>query len=212
VLLHLLAAALQRRAMASKADAAQPREGAYTTEISAIYIPPAAPFPQLEGFIAASVARYSLSLFRCPFSGAHHGDMKASLTAYKEKFPHVDAIFVGTRRNDPHGGTLDFLNPTDPDWPRFLRVHPIINWTYSAVWAFLRALDVPYCDLYDAGYTSLGSVYNTFRNPALRIEAIDGSPCTWKPAYDLHDDALERAGRGAADPSMAVTAPVAAES
>ncbi|TDL19541.1 adenine nucleotide alpha hydrolases-like protein [Rickenella mellea] len=96
--------------------------------------------------------------------------MRRALQVYKGKFPHIGAILVGTRRGDPHGASLGFRNMTDPDWPRFERVHPIINWSYADVWTFLRELDVPYCCLYDEGYTSLGSTYNTHRNPALLIE------------------------------------------
>lgn len=29
--------------------------------------------------------------------------MKNALEVYKERFPHIKAIFIGTRRTDPHG-------------------------------------------------------------------------------------------------------------
>ena len=56
--------------------------------------------------------------------------------------------------------------------------------------AFLRAFDLPYCALYDGGYTSLGSVPTTSRNPALL-----GDGGAYKPAHLLEDWSLERAGR-----------------
>ncbi|KAL1670265.1 hypothetical protein GGF50DRAFT_42771 [Schizophyllum commune] len=96
--------------------------------------------------------------------------MKQALQIYKETFPRISAILIGTRRSDPHGARLSFRNPTDPGWPDFERINPIINWSYKDVWVFLRRLDVPYCCLYDQGYTSLGSTFNTFPNPALLID------------------------------------------
>ncbi|KAF8805574.1 adenine nucleotide alpha hydrolases-like protein [Phlegmacium glaucopus] len=95
--------------------------------------------------------------------------MRQALQMYKDHFPRITAILVGTRRTDPHGSNLSHRNMTDQGWPSFERINPIINWSYSDVWAFLRSLDVPYCTLYDQGYTSLGSTYNTFPNPALLI-------------------------------------------
>jgi len=93
--------------------------------------------------------------------------MRQALQTYKDHFPRITAILVGTRRTDPHGSKLSYRNMTDPGWPSFERINPIINWSYPDVWAFLRHLNVPYCTLYDQGYTSLGSTFNTFPNPAL---------------------------------------------
>ncbi|KAL1745967.1 hypothetical protein HDZ31DRAFT_35194 [Schizophyllum fasciatum] len=108
--------------------------------------------------------------------------MKQALQIYKETFPRIRAILIGTRRTDPHGARLSFRNPTDSGWPDFERINPVINWTYKDVWIFLRGLDVPYCCLYDQGYTSLGSTFNTFPNPALLIEEDAVTPDPPSPA------------------------------
>lgn len=53
---------------------------------------------------------------------------------------------------------------------------------------------MPYCELYDLGYTSLGGTTDTHPNPALRTVGEDGE-VVYRPAYELKDDHLERLGR-----------------
>ena len=37
-------------------------------------------------------------------------------------------------------------------------VNPIIDWTDADVWAFIKANGIPYCELYDEGFSRLGCV------------------------------------------------------
>lgn len=63
------------------------------------------------------------------------------------------------------------------------------------IWYFLRSFDLPYCSLYDLGYTSLGKVGETLPCPALRkIGSFEEGDEYW-PAYELVDWTKERAGR-----------------
>ncbi|KAL9580091.1 MAG: hypothetical protein Q9212_004702 [Teloschistes hypoglaucus] len=69
--------------------------------------------------------------------GKGGGGMKEAFTQYLSRNPDVSAIFVGTRRTDPHGGKLspEGFDMTDRGWPRFMRVHPVIEWHYREIWA-----------------------------------------------------------------------------
>lgn len=66
---------------------------------------------------------------------------------------------------------------------------------------FIRRLGIPYCELYDRGYTSLGGTTDTNPNPALKRVVEDtasgkaDSQETFRPAYELMDDYEERLGR-----------------
>ena len=75
-----------------------------------------------------------------------------------------------------------------------MRVHPVLDWGFPQVWAFIRGLSLPYPSLYDQGYTSLGNPDNTRPNPALSYPTEAGEE-RFRPAYMLEDAALERQGR-----------------
>ena len=63
------------------------------------------------------------------------------------------------------------------------------------LYQFIRHLDIPYCSLYDLGYTSLGGTTDTHPNPALKTEGDDSAATTYRPAYELVADEAERLGR-----------------
>lgn len=149
-----------------------------------VYIRDKRSFPQVDEFVAQCTEQYELDLT------VKTVDMKQAFAEYLGVHPEKKAIFVGIRRQDPWAAELQYIQPTDHGWPAFVRVQPILEWEYHEVWEFLLLCKIPYCKLYDMGYTSLGSMDRTVPNPALKT-AGGG----YNPAYMLEDNSLERAGR-----------------
>lgn len=105
--------------------------------------------------------------------------------------PHPLAFVLGTRKDDPNAGSQGTYAPSSHYMPPFMRINPVLDWTYGHVWHFLRSFHLSYCSLYDDGYTSLGTTKDTFPCPAL-AKPNDGG--FW-PAYMLREWDQERAGR-----------------
>lgn len=155
-------------------------------KLDSIYINSEVPFPEVSEFITLSTKHYHLN----PIT------IKSSL---KEGFEHylnkinqsTRVIVVGIRYADPYGSQLKYEQETDHNWPKFIRIHPILHWHYVDIWDFLIACDLPYCSLYDEGYTSLGGIDTTEPNLFLRVGD------SYLPAYMLEEyaDERERAGR-----------------
>ncbi len=172
VILHLWLAALKLK---------YPR---YQEKPVALYIKTANPFEEAEDFIKQTVKQYNIDLI------VIQSKMKEALIQLQELRPGIKACLMGTRRHDPYSSKLRSFSPTDSNWPRFMRICPILDWTYEEVWEYLRLLNIPYCALYDIGFTSLGSQTNTKPNPELLQK--DG---TYLPAFRLEDETKERHGR-----------------
>lgn len=128
VLLYLYAGAIAHRL----------KECETMKPIHAIYIPVPSPFQALEDFIDETTKAYHIGLFSCrpkapqvesvntpmptqngssdyldaapkPVGKSKGGEgMLQALEAYKEQFPDISAILIGTRRTDPHGGESFF--------------------------------------------------------------------------------------------------------
>jgi FAD synthetase len=106
--------------------------------LQGVYVVSQHPFPEVEAFVTTSAIDYHLDL-------AHYAlPMRPALEAYLGENKNVEAIFVGTRRTDPHGKFLTHFDLTDKDWPRFMRIHPVIDWHYSEIWTVSWLFSVPF--------------------------------------------------------------------
>ena len=103
---------------------------------------------------------------------------------FNEINKNVKSMIVGIRHSDPYGNTLKYEQMTDHNWPKFLRIHPILHWNYVDIWDFLIGCNVEYCEMYDEGYTSLGGINTTVPNPLLKLPTGK-----YLPAYMLREDA-----------------------
>lgn len=62
-------------------------------------------------------------------------------------------------------------------------IHPIIDWTESEVWQYIRERQLPYCSLYDEGFDRLGcTLCPMHRNPWLEIERWPRLAAAWERA------------------------------
>ncbi|KAL5359931.1 hypothetical protein BJX96DRAFT_164789 [Aspergillus floccosus] len=178
-----------------------PAEDGGLASIPAIYALPPDPFPAVEDFVRWSARAYHLDIIKYT-TDPPRSTLRSSFENYLALNPRVKAIFVGTRRTDPHGAKLTHFDRTDRGWPDFVRIHPVIDWHYAEIWAFIRHLGLRYCPLYDQGYTSLGGQTDTHPNPKLRVDPEsarrpdgDDAPSQYRPAYELTEDLEERLGR-----------------
>lgn len=150
-----------------------------------LYVP-ADPFPEVETFVEDAAKYYNLELMR------KEPPLRSALVTLLKDRTCLKATLMGMRKGDPGTENLNEFAVTDRGWPKLMRVNPILHWTYNQVWQFLLKYQVPYCSLYDKGYTSLGTRTTTIPNPLLKDPK---NPSIYLPAYTLSDMSTEREGR-----------------
>ncbi|XP_010490819.1 PREDICTED: FAD synthase isoform X1 [Camelina sativa] len=155
--------------------------------VRTIYFESPSAFTEINAFTYDAAQTYNLQL------DIIRQDFKSGLEALLKANP-IRAIFLGVRIGDPTAVGQEQFSPSSPGWPPFMRVNPILDWSYRDVWAFLLTCKVKYCSLYDQGYTSIGSIHDTVPNSLLSVNDTSSKE-KFKPAYLLSDGRLERAGR-----------------
>ncbi|CAD7961547.1 unnamed protein product [Amoebophrya sp. A120] len=128
-------------------------------------------------------------------------------TSLNKQHKQLICFALGTRKTDPNAGARPEKFEPSSTWLKgldFFRCNPILDWEYQDVWTFLRDFQLPYCELYDRGYTSIGTVKDSEPNPHLKIDngdaagagvVVEGQSEYYLPAWELKDPSLERLGR-----------------
>ncbi|XP_015368637.1 PREDICTED: FAD synthase-like isoform X2 [Diuraphis noxia] len=158
-------------------------------QIKAVYFQSDDQFSEEEDYVQSTVNRFNLDLT------VIKGELKSGLSDFLKENPQFCASIIGTRQSDTGSTKLQFFQETDPGWPILMRVQPLLHWNYSNIWSFLRQFSIPYCCLYDKGYTSLGNKSKSHPNPNLKyIDENTGEVKYW-PAFLLQDSNSERQNR-----------------
>ncbi|KAL8777409.1 MAG: hypothetical protein Q9194_002567 [Teloschistes cf. exilis] len=77
--------------------------------------------------------------------------------AYREL--QVAAVLTGRRRSQ--GGKRGDLDVIEVDEAGLIKVNPLANWSFSQVQNYIKQNDVPYNELLDRGYKSIGDWHST---------------------------------------------------
>ena len=90
--------------------------------------------------------------------------------------------------NDNDDGRLGFENCT---LKRKLITNPIVDWENEDVWEFIHQQKLPYCKLYDEGFTRLGCIGCCMARPEQRRRDFSRYPKFEKAYLDAFDRALK---------------------
>ncbi|KAA6408225.1 MAG: phosphoadenosine phosphosulfate reductase [Lasallia pustulata] len=77
--------------------------------------------------------------------------------AYREL--QVNAVLTGRRRSQ--GGKRGDMDVIEVDEAGLIKVNPLANWTFKQVQDYIKANNVPYNELLDRGYQSIGDWHST---------------------------------------------------
>jgi phosphoadenosine phosphosulfate reductase len=77
--------------------------------------------------------------------------------AYREL--QVDAVLTGRRRSQ--GGKRGDLSVIEVDEGGLIKINPLANWSFKQVQEYIKANNVPYNELLDRGYKSVGDWHST---------------------------------------------------
>jgi FAD synthetase len=81
-------------------------------------------FPELEEFndYVARISNITYTVFRASY--------KEGMRVAVDEMG-IRAMIMGVRRGDPYTDNTEHFQPSSPSWPVFMRINPILEWSYS---------------------------------------------------------------------------------
>jgi len=101
---------------------------------------------------------------------------------------NVKAVLTGRRKSQ--GGARGSLNVLEIDETGLIKVNPLANWSFKQVEAYIREHNVPYNELLDRGYRSVGDWHSTVPVKEGEDERAGRWKGTQKTECGLHEDYL----------------------
>ena len=83
--------------------------------------------------------------------------MEPAQRAYRDL--RVSAVLTGRRRSQ--GGKRGDLDVIEMDEAGLIKVNPLANWSFKQVQEYIKVNNVPYNELLDQGYKSIGDWHST---------------------------------------------------
>lgn len=126
----------------------------------------------------------------------------------KESHGKGNVVLTGIRHAESTARSKRKLEETCRTHAKTSYLHPIIDWTTDEIWEYIHTYHVPYCKLYDEGFTRIGCVGCPFTRPERQKKQFarwpriakcyekafdrmiakrkeDGLGCQWKDGKDV---------------------------
>ncbi|KAJ0563627.1 putative FAD synthase [Helianthus annuus] len=152
-------------------------DGRFTFPIQTIYFETPSVFPEINSFTYETAASYGVQL------DIIREDFKSGLEALLKARP-TRAIFLGVRIGDPTAVGQEQFSPSSPGWPAFMRVNPILDWSYR--WTSGR-LGFPF-DVHGSVLRSLRSRVDSVAEEVERLKSMSDLVFIYGGVGPLHSD------------------------
>lgn len=102
----------------------------------------------------------------CEFLKEGSGEGRFVVTGIRKEESYKRSLRGGLELSDSKSQRMENYDPDNPTpelmyhCQQYYRkvLNPIYDWTTEEVWEFIREYKIPYCELYDKGYTRLGCI------------------------------------------------------